>query len=77
MVTHEKTKPKRLLEQPKVGYEPFVHDPPIQSAVEAATALSVPAQQVYNTCVMLRDPACLTLASGPNLAAFSRHVVAA
>lgn len=46
----------RVLEQRKVPFELFAFDPSIRSAVEVARATGVPAETVFKTLVVERDP---------------------
>ena len=52
----QKTNAIRLLDSRGVSYEPLEYDSAIHSAVEVAGVLGVPAEQVYKTLVVLRDP---------------------
>ena len=52
----ERTNAVRLLDAQRVAYEPLVYDPGIHSAEEVAGVLGVPAEQVYKTLVVQRDP---------------------
>jgi Cys-tRNA(Pro)/Cys-tRNA(Cys) deacylase len=52
----DKTNAVRLLEREGVPFEVFTYDPASHSAVEVAGLLGVPAEQVYKTIVIRRDP---------------------
>jgi Cys-tRNA(Pro)/Cys-tRNA(Cys) deacylase len=51
-----KTNAVRLLDARGVAYQALSYDPAIHSADEVARVLAVPAEQVYKTLVVLRDP---------------------
>ena len=52
-----KTNAVRLLETHGIPYQALTYDPAVHSADEVARVLAVPAEQVYKTLVVVRDPA--------------------